>query len=43
MKKYRNYLVAALYIVSIVAMLMNSSCASRCKQQKRYWSTHRAV
>jgi len=19
------------------------SCASRCKQQRRYWSTHRAV
>ena len=43
MKKYRNYLVAALYIISIVAMLMNASCASRCKQQHRYWSTHRAV
>ena len=44
MKKYRSYLVATLYIVGMSAMLIsNSSCASRCKQQHRYWSKHRAV
>ena len=43
MKDYRNYLVGALYIIALTAVLMNASCASKCKQQKRYWSTHRAV
>jgi len=33
--------------IAIIALLLFvvtlESCASRCKQQRRYWSTHRAV
>ena len=43
MKDYRNYLVGALYIIALTAVLMNASCASRCSQQRNYWSNHRAV
>ena len=33
------------YIVVVILLIALSleSCASRCKQQRRYWSTHRAV
>lgn len=34
-----------IYIVVIILLiaLTLESCASRCAQQRRYWSTHRAV
>ena len=34
------YTITAILLVIIFTM---ESCASRCKQQRRYWSNHRAV
>lgn len=34
------YTITAILLVIVFTM---ESCASRCKQQRRYWSNHRAV
>jgi len=42
MKKQKDYTLHLIFGILLVAVLA-SSCASRCGQQRRYWSTHRAV
>jgi hypothetical protein len=39
-KDFRPYAIA---IVLFLVVVMMESCASRCKQQRRYWNTHRVV
>lgn len=40
MKNKRN----VLYLASIAILIWScTSCASRCKQQRRYWNNHRVV
>lgn len=39
MKHLKTYAIVALLLIALTL----ESCASRCKQQRRYWSTHRAV
>ena len=39
MKHFKTYAVVALLLIA----LSLESCASRCGQQRRYWSKHRAV
>lgn len=39
-KDFRPYAIA---IVLFLIIVMMESCASRCKQQRRYWNIHRAV
>jgi hypothetical protein len=39
MKHFKSYALVALLVIALTL----ESCASRCKQQRRYWSTHRAV
>lgn len=41
-QKIKIYSIYVIYIVLLVSML-TTSCASRCKQQRRYWNTHRVV
>lgn len=35
----KTYIALALFLL----VLVTESCATRCGQQRRYWSTHRAV
>lgn len=39
-KDFRPYAIA---IVLFLITVMMESCASRCAQQRRYWSRHRVV
>ena len=39
MKNLKTYAIVALLLIALTL----ESCASRCAQQKRYWSKHRAV
>jgi len=39
MKHFKTYALVALLFIALTL----ESCASRCGQQKRYWSNHRCV
>jgi len=39
MKNSKTYAIVALLLIALTL----ESCASRCAQQKRYWSKHRCV
>jgi hypothetical protein len=39
MKNSKTYAIVALLLIALAL----ESCASRCAQQRRYWSKHRAV
>lgn len=45
MKKHPYITLGTLYVVTMLLLLALTleSCASRCGQQRRYWSNHRAV
>ena len=45
MKKRPYTTLSVLYIITalVLVAIFTESCASRCKQQRRYWSTHRHV
>ena len=45
MKKHPYTTLGVLYIITTLLLLaiLTESCASRCAQQRRYWSKHRAV
>ena len=45
MKKHPYISLASLYAITLLLLLviLTESCATRCGQQRRYWSTHRAV